>query len=185
MFYLIDVKEKVGVEAQRLKDNIRESIEESIDTLHVREENGVFLGVTEIKNVGESGDILPEKPEIYFDVEYKALFFQPRPNEVTTGIVSDVAEFGPFVRIGPIDALTHISQITQEKLNYNPQQDIIASKDNKFVIQTGDILRAVVVNSTISNERMRVNLSMKQDGLGLLKWLEKEKKGKKKAAEEK
>jgi DNA-directed RNA polymerase subunit E' len=182
MFYFIDVREKIGVEAQRIKENIRDSIEESIDAKHSREENGVFLGVTEIKKVGESGDILPERPEIYFDVEYTALFFQPQAGEIVQGLVVDVAEFGPFVRIGPIDALAHISQITTEKMIYNPQQDVIANKDNKMVIQAGDQLIASVANATISQDRMRVNLTMRQDGLGLLKWLVKE-KGKKKAAE--
>jgi len=182
MFYFIDVREKIGVEAQRIKENIRDSIEESIDAKHSREENGVFLGVTEIKKVGESGDILPERPEIYFDVEYTALFFQPIQGEIVQGLVVDVAEFGPFVRIGPIDALAHISQITTEKMTYNPQQDVIANKDNKMVIQAGDQLIASVANATISQDRMRVNLTMRQDGLGLLKWLTKE-KGKKKAAE--
>jgi len=180
MFYLVDVREKVWVEAQKLKSDIRESIEETIDAIHTREENGIFLGVTEIKKVGESGDILPEKPEIYFDVEYTALFFQPMQGEVVHGLVVDVAEFGPFVRIGPLDALAHISQITAEKMIYNPQQDVISSKDGKMVIQSGDQLLAAVANSTISKDRMRVNLTMRQDGLGLLKWLTKE-KGKKKA----
>jgi DNA-directed RNA polymerase subunit E' len=174
----------VGVGAQRIKENIQESIEESIDAKHTREENGVFLGVTEIKKVGESGDILPERPEIYFDVEYMGLFFQPQPNEIIQGMVVDVAEFGPFVRIGPVDALAHISQITTEKMTYNPQQDVIANKDNKLVIQTGDQLIAAVANSTIAPDRMRVNLTMRQDGLGLLKWLVKEKVKKKTEAKE-
>jgi DNA-directed RNA polymerase subunit E' len=180
MFYFIDVREKIGVEAQRIKENIRDSIEESIDAKHSREENGVFLGVTEIKKVGESGDILPERPEIYFDVEYLALFFQPQSGEVVNGLVVDVAEFGPFVRIGPIDALAHISQITAEKMAYNPQQDVISGKDGKITIQTGDRLIAAIANSSISKDRMRVNLTMRQEGLGLLKWME---KGKKKKAE--
>ena len=184
MFYLVDVRERVGVGAQRIKENIQESIEESIDAKHTREENGVFLGVTEIKKVGESGDILPERPEIYFDVEYMVLFFQPQPNEIIQGMVVDVAEFGPFVRIGPVDALAHISQITTEKMTYNPQQDVIANKDNKLVIQTGDQLIAAVANSTIAPDRMRVNLTMRQDGLGLLKWLVKEKVKKKTEAKE-
>jgi len=183
MFYLINVREKVGVEAQRLKEDIHQSISESIEAKHTREENGFFLGVTEIKKVGESGDILPERPEIYFDVDYTALFFQPLQGEIVFGTVADVAEFGPFVRIGPLDALAHISQITAEKMTYNPQQDVISSKDGKIVIQTGDQLIAMVANSTISKERMRVNLTMKQDGLGLLKWLTKEKSKKKSAGD--
>lgn len=180
MFYLVDVREKVGVEAQRIKANIQESIEEKLEELHLREDNGVFLGVTEIKKIGESGEILPEKPLIFFDVEYSALFFQPSVNEVIDGYVTEVAEFGPFVRIGPVDALIHISQVTKEKLAYNPEQDVIASKDSKIIIKKDEAVRAAVVNSTISDERMRINLTMMKDGLGLMSLLKKAKKPKEK-----
>jgi len=178
MFYLVDVEEKVGIEAQKLKQNIQESIEEKLEELHLKEKNGVFLGVVEIKKIGETGEILPERPYIYFDVEYTSLFFQPVQNEIVEGYVTEVAEFGPFVRIGPIDALVHISQITKEKLTYNPEQDIITSKNSKIVIKKGEEVRAMVANSSISNERVRVNLTMKQEGLGLIK-LSKNKKSKK------
>jgi DNA-directed RNA polymerase subunit E' len=180
MFYILNVKEKVGIEAQNLKKDIKESIEEKLEDLHLKENNGVFLGVVEIKNIGESGEILPERPYIYFDVDYQALFFQPGENEVIESEVSDVAEFGPFVRFGPIEALVHISQISKDKLSYNPEQDVIASKDNKIVIKKGEKVRAMVINSTISEERTRVNLSMKQDGLGLIKLVDKRKATKKK-----
>ena len=69
-------------------------------------------------------------------------------------------------------------------MTYNPQQDVIANKDNKLVIQTGDQLIAAVANSTIAPDRMRVNITMRQDGLGLLKWLVKEKVKKKTEAKE-
>ncbi|MCD6274475.1 MAG: DNA-directed RNA polymerase [Candidatus Aenigmarchaeota archaeon] len=180
MFYLLDIEEKVGVEAQKLKKNIQESLEEKLEDLHLKEENGVFLGVVEIKKIGETGEILPEKPYIYFNVAYTCLFFQPVQNEIVEGYVTEVAEFGPFVRIGPIDALVHISQITKEKLTYNPEQDIITSKDSKIIIKKGDFVIAMVANSSISEERIRVNLTMKQEGLGLIKLLKKSKKKEKK-----
>lgn len=182
MFYILDVKEKVGIEAQNLKENIKESIEEQLEDLHLKENNGVFLGVVEIKSVGEAGEILPERPYIYFDVSYRALFFQPLQNEVVESYVTDVAEFGPFIRLGPIEALAHISQISKEKLSYNPEQDVIASKDSKIVIKKDEKVRAMVVNSSISEERTRVNLTMKQDGLGLLKLVDKKKQAAKKSA---
>ncbi len=173
MFYILDIQEKVGVEAQNLKGDTVDSIKERLEESHLKEENGVFLGVTEIKKLGETGVILPEKPYIYFDVEYSALFFQPVANEMIDGYVTEVAEFGPFIRIGPVDALVHISQITQEKLIYNPEQDILASKDSTIVVKDGELVRAMVANSSISDERTRINLTMKQDGLGLTKLLKK------------
>lgn len=176
MFYILDIKEKIGIEVQNLKKDVKKSIEEKLEDLHVRENNGVFLGLVEINNIGEVGEILPERPYIYFDVEYKALFFQPIPGEVVESYITDVAEFGPFIRLGPIEALVHISQISKEKLSYNPEQDIIASKDSKIVIKKGERVRAMVVNSSISEERIRVNLTMKQEGLGLLKLIEKKKR---------
>jgi DNA-directed RNA polymerase subunit E' len=176
MFYIVDVKEKVGIEAQNLREDIGESIEEKLENLHIKENNGVFLGIVEIINIGEAGEILPEKPYIYFDVEYKALFFQPLEGEIIESYITDVAEFGPFVRFGPLEALVHISQISKEKLSYNPEQDVIASRDGKIVIKKAEQVRAMVVNYSISEERTRVNLTMKQDGLGLIKLVEKKKK---------
>ena len=179
MFYILDVEEKVGIGAQNLKKNIKESIEEQLEDLHLKENNGVFLGVVEIKKVGEAGEILPERPYIYFDVSYRALFFQPVVNEIVESYITDVAEFGPFIRLGPIEALIHISQISSEKLSYNPEQDVIASKDNKIVIKKGEKVRAMVVNASISEERTRVNLTMKQEGLGLVRMVDKKKTAKK------
>ncbi|OYT43678.1 MAG: DNA-directed RNA polymerase [Candidatus Aenigmarchaeota archaeon ex4484_56] len=173
MFYLLDIHEKVGVEVQKMGSDIKESLKEKLEEIHIKENNGVFLGVEEIKKVSEEGDILPEEPYIFFDVEYTALFFQPLQNEIVEGIVSDVAEFGPFVKIGPIDALVHISQITKEKMVYNPKQDVITNKNGKLVIQKNDIVRAMVVSSSISQERVKVSLSMKGEGLGPLKWIKK------------
>ena len=179
MFYLVDVQEKVGIEAQNLKKDIKACAEERLEEMHSKEENGVFLGVVEIKNIGETGKILPEKPYIYFDIEYTSLFFQPAQNEIVDGIITEIAEFGPFVRLGPIEAFIHISQITKEKLTYNPEQDIITTKDGKFVVKRDEKVRALVANSAISEDKVRVNLTMKQDGLGLISMLEKEKKTKK------
>ncbi|MCK4428781.1 MAG: DNA-directed RNA polymerase [Candidatus Aenigmarchaeota archaeon] len=179
MFYLVDVREKVGIEAQNLKKDIRECAEERLEELHLKEENGVFLGVVEIKSIGGTGKILPERPYIYFDIEYTSLFFQPAENEIVDGIITEIAEFGPFVRLGPIEAFIHISQIVKEKLTYNPEQDIITTKDGKFVVKKDEKVRALVANSTISEEKVRVNLTMRQDGLGLISALEKEKKPKK------
>lgn len=176
MFYIVDVKEKVGIEAQNLGEDIKKSVEEKLENLHIKENNGVFLGVIEITNIEDTGEILPEKPYIYFNVEYKALFFQPVEGEIIESYVTDVAEFGPFVRFGPLEALVHISQISKEKLSYNPEQDIIASKDNKIVIKKGEKVRAMVVNYSISEEKTRVNLTMKQEPLGLIKLVEKKKK---------
>jgi len=175
MFYLVDIKEKVGIEVQNLGEDIKDSIEKKLENLHIKENNGVFLGVVEITNIGESGEILPESPYIYFDVEYKALFFQPVEGEIIESYITDVAEFGPFVRFGPLDALVHISQISKEKLSYNPEQDVITSKDGKIIIKKGEFVRAMVINYSISEERTRINLTMKQEGLGLIKLVEKKK----------
>ncbi|NIA09629.1 MAG: hypothetical protein GWP10_07850, partial [Nitrospiraceae bacterium] len=55
----------------------------------------------------------------------------------------------------------------------NPEQDILASKDSKIVVKEGEFVRAMVANSAISDERTRINLTMKQEGLGLTKLLKK------------
>ncbi len=44
------------------------------------------------------------------------LTYMPFVEEVVAGEVTELAEFGAFVRIGPIDGLVHVSQITNDFL---------------------------------------------------------------------
>ena len=58
----------------------------------------------------------------YHNVVFNAIFFKPE-QEVIDGEVIEIAEFGAFVRIGPMDGLVHVSQVTDDYINYDSKKE--------------------------------------------------------------
>jgi DNA-directed RNA polymerase subunit E' len=107
---------------EAVKQSLQEQIEGKLDP-----DIGVFLAVTEVLSVGE-GKILPEDGAIYYPAEFKVLVYSPEMNEIVLGEVVDVTEFGAFTRIGPIDALIHVSQVMDDKISYNAKSAVFVGK---------------------------------------------------------
>ncbi len=182
MFKILTVKEEVRVPPAKFDLELNEAVKQSLqDTMEGKmyPDIGVFLAVTEITAIGES-KIVPEDGAVFYPAEFKVLTYMPELNEVVLGEVVDVTEFGAFTRIGPIDALVHVSQITDDKLSYDPKNAIFTGKKTGFKLKEGDIVRARVVGVSLGKGRSKISLTMRQPTLGALDWIEKEKKRKQK-----
>jgi DNA-directed RNA polymerase subunit E' len=128
-------------------------------------------------DVGE-GRIIFGDGGVYYDASYEMLVFNPEQNELVEGEVIDLAEFGAFIRVGPVDGLAHVSQITEDFMNYS-KDGILTGKESKKTIKQGDKVRARIVTiSTKQIQNAKVGLTMRQPGLGKLEWLEDAKKEK-------
>ncbi|MBI2075849.1 MAG: DNA-directed RNA polymerase [Candidatus Aenigmarchaeota archaeon] len=184
MFKILTVKDEVRVPPVKfdleLNEAVKQSLQETIEG-KLNPDVGVFLAVTEIVNIGE-GKIVPEDGAIFYPAEFRALTYMPELNEIVLGEVVDVTEFGAFTRIGPIDALVHVSQITDDKLAYDPKNSIFTGKKTGSRLKEGDIVRARVVGVSLGKGRSKISLTMRQPSLGALEWIE---KGKKKRTEKK
>lgn len=185
LFKILTIKEDVRVAPTKFDLELNEAVKESLkETLEgkVNTEIGVFLSVTDIINVGE-GKIIPEDGAIFYPAEFKVLIFRPELNEIVWGEVVDVTEFGAFTRIGPIDALVHVSQIMDDKIAYDNKNSIFTGKKTGYKLKEGDIIRARIVGVSLGKGRSKISLTMRQPALGAVDWIEKEKK--KKVKEEK
>ncbi len=182
MFKIVTVKEEVRVLPAKfgleLSQAVKESLQETIEgKLHI--DLGVFLAVTDVTSIGE-GKIIPEDGAIYYPAEFRVLVYRPELNEVVYGEVVDITEFGAFTRIGPIDALVHVSQIMDDKLSYDPKNAIFTGKKSGYKLREGDIVRARIVGVSLGKGRNKISLTMRQPSLGTLDWIEKGKKKEKK-----
>jgi len=158
-----------------IKQSLQEQVEGRLDP-----EIGVFLAVTDILNVSE-GEILPEDGAIHYTTEFKVLSFIPEVNEVVMGEVVDVTAFGAFARIGPLDALVHVSQVMDDKVTYNEKLATLVGKKSGAKLQQGAIIRARVASVSLGKGgRSKIALTMRQPHLGAIEWIEREKKTKKK-----
>ena len=74
---------------------------------------GLMVTVKEIEELGV-GKVIMGDGAAYHDVVFDALFFKPELHEIVEGEVIEITEFGAFIRIGPMDGLVHVSQVTDD-----------------------------------------------------------------------
>lgn len=149
---------------------------------HIIQDVGVVLAVTEASDV-KGGSIKPDDPGVFYSAKFEAMLFVPKLHEVVEGTVIDITDFGVFVRFGPIDGMCHISQVMNDYVSHDPKANVIVGKKSAKVLKIGDTVRARI--TAISLEKKEVNkitITMRQDGLGSVDWIEAEKKEKEKKA---
>lgn len=180
MFKILSIKDTVRVPPSKfdleLHESVRKSLQEQVEG-NIDQNAGIFLVVMEVKSVGE-GRIIPEDGAIYYPAEYKALVYTPESNEIVLGEVVDVTEFGAFTRIGPMDALVHVSQIMDDKVSYDQKNSIFTGKKTANRLKEGDIVRARIVGVSLGKGRTKISLTMRQPWLGGIEWIERDKRKK-------
>jgi DNA-directed RNA polymerase subunit E' len=138
------------------------------------EDVGSVVSVVSVHDVGE-GTVLPGRAGVYYEAVFDAITFDPSMQEVVDGEVVEVVEFGAFVGIGPVDGLLHVSQISNEYLAYDEENQQLASTESNRTLSVGDSVRVRVVTKSIDERNPRdskIGLTAKQPGLGKHAWLE-------------
>jgi DNA-directed RNA polymerase subunit E' len=177
MYYNVRLEDKVRVPPTRLGEKLekvilevlQEQLEGSID-----KEIGIFICVTKVNNVGE-GELVPGDGGVYYDVSFEALVLRLALQEVIEGLVVETTSFGAFVSLGPIDAMLHVSQISDEYINYDEKNARLNCQESKRFIGVGDSVRARVVTLSLNEREPRdskIGLTMRQAGLGTALWLQ-------------
>jgi DNA-directed RNA polymerase subunit E' len=177
MYHKLMLEDKVRVPPQRLGeklekvilDVLQEQLEGSID-----KEIGIFICVTKVDDVGE-GELVPGDGGVYYDVKFEALVLRLGLQEVIEGVVVETTSFGAFVSLGPIDAMLHVSQISDEYINYDEKNARLICQESKRFIGVGDVVRVRVVTLSLNEREPRdskIGLTMRQAGLGTALWLE-------------
>jgi DNA-directed RNA polymerase subunit E' len=184
MFKILTIKDEVRVNPTKFDLPLEEAVKQSLQDQHegnVHPEFGVYLTVTDVISIGE-GSIVPEDGAIHYPAEFKVLVYRPEINEIVIGEVVDITEFGAFTRIGPLDALIHVSQIMDDKIAYDSKGSIFTGKKSGNKLKEGDLVRARVVGVSLGKGRSKISLTMRQPNMGALEWIDREKKKKTKAA---
>lgn len=180
MYGRIKVRDTVRVPPDKLGENLDKIIEELLwENFEGRidKEYGMIVCIESIEEIGE-GKIIEGDGGIYFDVVFNAITFKPVMQEVVEGVVNEIVEFGAFVSLGPLDGLLHMSQITDDYLNYDEKSKRLIGKESKRTIEEGDIVRVRIVALSLREkepEKSKIGLTMRQPWLGAMKWIQEEK----------
>jgi len=181
MYKRVRLKDTVEVPPRELADVTPELVQRLLqEKLEGRmdEEVGSVVSVVEVHDIGE-GTVLPNRPGVYYEAEFDAVTFDPQMQEVVDGTVVEVVEFGAFVGIGPVDGLLHVSQISDEYLAYDGENQQLASNESNRTLAVEDAVRARIVTKSIDERNPRdskIGLTAKQPGLGKHGWLEEQRK---------
>ncbi|XVH32648.1 DNA-directed RNA polymerase [Haloferacaceae archaeon DSL9] len=181
MYKRVRLKDTVEVPPRNLADVTPERVRALLqDKLEGRmdEDVGSVVSVIGVHEIGE-GTVLPNRPGVYYEAEFDAITYDPDMQEVVDGTVVEVVEFGAFVGIGPVDGLLHVSQISDEYLAFDGENQQLASTESNETLGVDDPVRVRVVTKSIDERNPRdskIGLTAKQPGLGKHGWLERDRR---------
>ena len=182
MYYIYSVKDRFKLPPESLAEDIesvaakvlRRKYEGAID-----KDMGVIVTIFNVRGVSD-GILYPGDPSTHHDVEFDVLTFMPGVEEIVNGEVTEIAEFGAFVRIGPIDGLVHVSQITNDFLSFDRKTQAFVSKRSGRSLKKGDAVFAKISTISMKNsvKDSKIALTMKPEGLGKPEWAGEDEKSK-------
>ncbi|WP_461461524.1 DNA-directed RNA polymerase [Methanobrevibacter sp.] len=179
MYYETKIEDTVRISPYRFKDPLEKVAMDTLNESYVGKLDkslGLFVCVFRIDEISE-GKLVIGDGATYHHVTFSAIFYRPEQHEVVEGQVIEIAEFGAFVRIGPMDGLVHVSQVTDDFINYDPKGgSLIASESNK-VLTESDKVRARIVtlslkSKSIKDKKNKIGLTMRQFALGKPEWIQ-------------
>jgi len=176
MYKLVKLIDTIRVPPERFGEDLdiaaKEIVQETFEGI-IKKKHGLIVAVSNINMLGD-GIVIHGDGGMYQKVEFDALTFEPQLQEVIDAIVCEIVEFGAFCHIGPFDALIHMSQIMNDYVNVDADNERIVGKENKKVLKVGDTVRARIVAvslNELSARESKIGLTMRQPALGSHEWL--------------
>lgn len=122
------------------------------------------------------GKLVAGDGSTYHKVQFKALTFYPKLQEIVEGEIVEITDFGAFVRVGPTDALLHLSQITDDYLKSDVKQGIIIANQTAKSLKIGSKIRARVTAISLGKGTGmgKIGITCRQPFLGSNEWIEQE-----------
>ena len=176
MFQIIEVEDVVRVEPLDFSETLNKMAEKVLKLKYestLSPDFGYVILIIGVK-ADKVGKILPSDGATYHTVNFKLLTYLPKLQEVVEGDVVEITDFGAFIRIGPTDALLHLSQITDEYLNSDVRQGLITAQQSNRVINVGTRMRVRVTALSLArgSSMGKIGVTCRQPFLGANDWIE-------------
>ncbi|MGH9984882.1 MAG: DNA-directed RNA polymerase, partial [Nitrososphaeraceae archaeon] len=143
MFAIVHMSDVIRIPPDRMTLSLNKTaigiLKEKYESM-ISPELGYVIMIIEA-STNPIGKLVAGDGATYHRVSFKALTFYPRLQEIVEGEIVEITDFGAFVRIGPTDALLHLSQITDDFLKSDVKQGIILANQSSRSIKIGSRLR--------------------------------------------
>jgi len=175
MFKLISCEDTIRIPPEKFGESLEKVAHEQIKKKYegiVSEDLGYVIAVTEIF-VNSTGKIIPGDGATYHRAKFTLLTFFPEIQEIVEGEVVEIEDFGAFIRVGPIDALLHVSQIIDDFISYDEKQAVLAGKETGRKLKEGDKIRARITAVSLAKGGAsgKIGVTCRQPFLGKLEWI--------------
>ena len=173
MFYKTTVKDHIRVPPNLFSEDIDSAVLKVVKEKYsgfISQEIGVVIDVSKINEVGE-GIVIPGDGASFYESTFELLTFKPEMHEVLNGSIKDIADFGAFINLGPIEGMIHVSQTMDDFVTFSKEK-VLNGRDSKRSLKIGDLCRARVVAVSFKDlTNPKLGLTMRQPGLGKIEWL--------------
>jgi len=133
----------------------------------VNKDYGIIISLHNAK-VLSKGVVIPGDGAAFVNVEFEALVFNPQVNELIQGEVSEIVDFGAFIRLGPIDGLVHVSQVADDFFTLDKKKGFLVGKRSRATLKKKDVVKAKVATVSFKENipASKIALTMRPGGLG-------------------
>ena len=141
----------------------------------INAELGYIIMVMDAK-VESMGKMIPGDGGTFHRVEFQALTFYPKIQEIVQGELVDITDFGAFVRIGPTDALLHLSQVMDDYLKSDVAAGVIIANQSGRTLKVNTTIRARITAVSLGKAASmgKIGITCRQPFLGAEEWIEEE-----------
>lgn len=160
---------KFGINLKKVALEVLRSKYEST----INSDMGYVIQITGVE-INSTGKIIPGDGARYHQVEFSVLSFFPILQELIEGEIVEITDFGAFVRIGPTDALLHLSQITDDYLTSDVKQGVILASQSQRILKVGSKVRVRITAVSLGRGASvgKIGVTCRQPYLGALEWIE-------------
>lgn len=185
MFLIVHMNDVVRIPPNRLTNSLKDTaiaiLKEKYESM-ISSDLGYVIRIIDA-SANSVGKLVAGDGATYHKVTFKALTFYPKLQEIVEGEIVEITDFGAFVRVGPTDALLHLSQITDDYLKSDVKQGIIIANQTAKSLKIGSKIRARVTAISLGkgSGMGKIGITCRQPYLGAIDWIEQEVKKAKQA----
>ena len=175
MFSIVHMSDVVRIPPNRLTNSLKNTaigiLKEKYESM-ISPDIGYIIMIIDA-TANSIGKLVAGDGATYHRVNFKALTFFPKLQEVVEGEVVDITDFGAFVRIGLTDSLLHLSQVTDDYLKSDVKQGVIIANQSAKSLRIGSRIRARVTAVSVGKGAAmgKIGITCRQPFLGASEWI--------------
>jgi len=174
MFYKVRARDHIRVPPHMFNVSKQEAVLANVKSSYegyISKELGFVVNVIGVADIKE-GVIVPGDGAGYYETVFELLTFKPEMNELLFGRIRDIIDFGAFINLGGAEGMIHISQSMDDFVSFSKEK-VLQGKKTGHTLKVGDACRARIIAVSYKDlNNPKIGLTMRQEGLGKLEWME-------------